>query len=45
MSELGNTGDRTTAQPHGTRDALNESRERSEMEAAFEKKKKKSWIP
>ena len=38
-------GQRTIAQQHGTGDALAESRERSEMEAAFEKKKKKRWIP
>ena len=38
MSEFENTGDkRTIAQQNGTKDAFTESREQSEMEAAFEK--------
>ena len=36
-------GQRAVAQQNGTKDAFTESRERSEMGAAFEKKKR--WIP
>ena len=40
VSKLGNTGYKgAIAQQNGTKDAFTESRERSEMEAAFEKKK------
>ena len=41
VGEIGNTGDRAIAQHNGTKDALTESREQSEMEAAFAK----HWIP
>ena len=37
VSELGKTEKNTVAQQHGTKDVLTELRERSEMDAAFEK--------